>query len=73
MSERDTHGAVVDMHSHGKNKLEIASELAQQGWVFYDALAFTERVYESESLRDPIRMGSSLEEMRKKPPIDLDV
>ncbi|MBV7297002.1 hypothetical protein [Enterovibrio paralichthyis] len=73
MSEQDTQGAVVDMHNHGMNKLEIASELAQQGWVFYDALEFTASVYESESLRDPIRMGSSLEEMRKKPPIDLDV
>ncbi|MDD1780546.1 hypothetical protein LRP49_04960 [Enterovibrio sp. ZSDZ35] len=70
MSERDTATLVVDMHSGGKNKLEIAQELSLQGWVFYDALEFTESVYESESLKDPIRMGSSLDDMRKQPPID---
>lgn len=53
MSEQDTQGAVVDMHNHGMNKLEIASELAQQGWVFYDALEFTASVYESECCAIP--------------------
>ncbi|KXF80700.1 hypothetical protein [Enterovibrio coralii] len=71
MNETDAVTAVIDMHHQGKNKLEIASELSMQGWVFYDALEFTESIYECESLRDPIRMGSSLDEMRKQPPIDL--
>ncbi|MBE1275682.1 hypothetical protein [Enterovibrio baiacu] len=72
MSEIDeAFGAVVDMHSSGKNKVEIAGELSQQGWSFYEALEFTKGVYECESLSDPIMMGSSLEEMRKKPPLDI--
>ncbi|PKF49125.1 hypothetical protein [Enterovibrio nigricans] len=71
MSERDATSVVIDMHNVGKNKLEIASELSLQGWVFYDALEFTESVYERESFRDPIRMGSSLDDMRKQPPIDI--
>ncbi|CZF78656.1 hypothetical protein GCE9029_00976 [Grimontia celer] len=71
MSEKDAFAEVVDMHHGGMNKLEIANELSQKGWGFYDALEFTESVYENESLSDPIRMGSSLEEMRKQPPLDI--
>ncbi|WP_325892850.1 hypothetical protein [Grimontia sp. NTOU-MAR1] len=71
MSEKNAFTEVVDMHHGGMNKLEIANELSQKGWGFYDALEFTESVYENESLSDPIRMGSSLEEMRKQPPLDI--
>ncbi|CZF86859.1 hypothetical protein [Grimontia marina] len=71
MSEKNAFTEVVDMHHGGMNKLEIANELSQKGWGFYDALEFTESVYENELLSDPIRMGSSLEEMRKQPPLDI--